>query len=407
LGRTPNKRIVQLLDDPALSSLEEVRAAYERLFEHALSEKDADGDGRWLTQTAFNILAADQGLLELPDPEKLELEKLGKQRSELAAKVPESAFGLVSVEDAPRNARLHIGGNAHNPGEEVPRGFLRVLLDAEAASFQSGVIVNRIWKHHFGEGLVRTPDNFGLTGERPTHPELLDTLAARFVAGGWSMKALHRELVLSGTYRMSSQTDRNAAAVDGNNRLLHHMPVRRLEAEAIRDAILAATGSLDPGQYGLPVPPHISDYQDGRGKPPTGPVDGAGRRSVYVGVRRNFLPPLFLAFDYPMSVTTIGRRGASAMPSQALILMNNEFVSRETSRWAERLQSRYPEAKPRLEAMFQSAFGRLAETVEIEKSLRFVGEQAKHYGNAKDAELRAWADLGHVLLNSKEFIFIR
>jgi cytochrome c553 len=361
----------------------------------------------------------------IPVEPDAELGVLLGRRAALLARMPEPAYGLVCVEDAPRNMRLHRGGNHKNLGEEIPRGAPS-LFDAGADGFAEGsgrlalaraltdpknpltarVMVNRIWRRHFGEGLVRTPDNFGLTGERPTHPELLDTLAARFLEGGWSIKKLQKEIAMTASYRMSSRADARAEAIDPDNRLLHHMPVRRLEAESIRDAILAVSGALDPKMYGPSVPPHISEYQDGRGKPPTGPLDGDGRRSIYVGVRRNFLPPLLVAFDYPMTVSTIGRRGVSTVPSQALALMNNEFVIKQAARWADSLQSAAPDDLSRIRLMFAAAYGRPAGPEEVQRALKFLDEQEKRYESA-DARFRAAADLAHVIFNSKEFIFIR
>src|SRR5207237_4258866 len=199
-------------------------------------------------------------------------------------------------------------GNHPNPGDEVPRGFLHVLAGAKPQPYASGsgrlelaealfgpdnpltarVMVNRIWQHHFGEGLVRTVDNFGKTGDRPSHPELLDYLAWRFRESGWSVKAMHREMVLSNAYRLSSVPNPRSREVDPANLLLSHMPVKRLEGETIRDAILAASGSLDLTTYGPSVRPHIGAYQGGRGKPEPGPLAGVGRRSVDVQARPNF-----------------------------------------------------------------------------------------------------------------------
>jgi hypothetical protein len=161
------------------------------------------------------------------------------------------------------------------------RGKRRLEVANKIASaenpFTARVMVNRIWKHHFGNGLVKSTDNFGKMGEAPSNQELLDYLASEFVRSGWSVKAMHRKMVLSNAYRMAGAP-------------------RRLEAEAVRDAVLTVAGSLDPKLYGPSVPPHISSYQDGRGKPESGPLDGAGRRSIYIQVRRNFLTPMFLAF---------------------------------------------------------------------------------------------------------------
>ncbi|MEZ5394455.1 MAG: PSD1 and planctomycete cytochrome C domain-containing protein [Bryobacterales bacterium] len=262
----------------------------------------------------------------------------------------------MTVRDAARlePARVFVRGNQHDKGAEVPRKFLtalggelfdhgsgrlelaRVIADADNP-LTARVMANRVWQHLFGYGLVRTPSDFGTRGDPPTHPELLDWLASRFVESGWSVKDLHRQILYSNAYRMQSRgTDANAEA-DPDNKLLSHMPVRRLEAEAIRDSLLAVAGTLSLEVGGESVPPHISAYQDGRGKPESGPLDGNGRRSIYIQARRNFLTPLFLAFDYPQPFATIGRRGVSAVPSQALMLLNTELVpSRRVTRWSER-----------------------------------------------------------------------
>jgi hypothetical protein len=268
-------------------------------------------------------------------------------------------------------------------------------------------MVNRIWQHHFGEGLVRTVDNFGKMGDRPSHPELLDYLAWRFRESGWSVKAMHREMVLSKAYRLSSAPSDRSREVDPNNRLISHMRVKRLEGETIRDAILAASGSLDLTTYGPSVRPHISAYQDGRGKPDSGPLDGGGRRSVYLEVRRNFITPLFLAFDYPLPSTTVGRRSVSTVPSQALMLMNNEFVAAEASKWAGRALSEYKDRRVRLDKMFLRAYGRLPDSTDRAQIAEFLEQQAARYSGAGAEDARVWADLAHVIFNSKEFIFVR
>ncbi len=401
--------------------------------------RDAPAEGRFIDSRVRALLDKDHGSLEqmaaayapllesrpdLParpaDPEAVSA-GLRKELADAAAKLEDPAFGLTGVEDEARNVRLHRSGSHKNLGDEVPRGFLSAL-NGKAFTQGSGraeladaiadpanpltarVFVNRVWKHHFGEGLVRTTDNFGSTGERPSHPELLDTLAARFVAAGWPIKQLHREIVLSAAYRQSSRAEPRADMADPENRLLHRMPVRRLEGEAVRDAILAVSGSLDRTSLGPSVPPHISEYQDGRGKPPTGPLDGNGRRTVYIGVRRNFLPPILTAFDYPPTVTTVGRRGSSTVPAQALILMNNDFVRKQAAQWSERAAALAPDPRARLEAMFLTAFGRPAEPGEIDDSLSFLEKQRAGY--TENGSALAWADLAHSLFNSKEFLFI-
>jgi hypothetical protein len=317
--------------------------------------------------------------------------------------LPQHPFGLVAYEDNPHNLNVHVRGSHFALGEEVPRRFLQVLDTKSAFAYSEGsgrlalartmtdaanplvarVMVNRIWQHHFGEGIVRTVDNFGRTGARPTHPELLDYLARRFVEDGWSIKKMHKLMVLSDTYqRASGHSD-----ADPQNRWLSHMPVRRLDAESIRDAILAVAGTLDRTIYGKPVGPHISEFQDGRGKPESGPLDGKGRRSVYIEIRRNFLPPMLLAFDCPLPVTTNGRRSVSSVPSQALTLMNNEFVAQQAVKFAQNART--------LEEMYLRAFARSPEAAERERIGKFLATQG------------SMEDVAHVIFNAKEFIFVR
>ncbi len=231
-------------------------------------------------------------------------EALRTRRAVAEASIPESIFGMIGTDEDPHDVRVHIRGNHKNLGEVAPRRFLQIIAGEKQAAVSEGsgrlqlaewmvrpenpltarVMVNRIWKHHFGQGIVRSVDNFGKTGELPTHPELLDFLAQRFIESGWSIKAMHRMMVLSSTYAMSSQPEPEAEKLDPENKLLHRMPVQRLEAESIRDAILAVAGSLDRKMLGPSIPPHISAYQDGRGKPESGPLDGNGsEKHLYSG----------------------------------------------------------------------------------------------------------------------------
>ena len=346
-----------------------------------------------------------------------ELDRLSAQRATLEAEIPESQFATLAADLDPQDVRIHVRGSHQQLGEVAPRGFLRVVAgDQRTAVAGSGrravadqlasrenpltarVLVNRVWKHHFGQGLVRTPDNFGAMGEAPTHPELLDYLATRFMDEGWSIKKLHRWLLLSSAYQMSSHVTPEAAATDPRNQWLHHQPVRRLEAEAIRDAMLAVSGRLDRAVGGPSVVPHISKFQDGRGKPASGPLDGAGRRSIYVQVRRNFLTPLLLAFDYPLPISTIGARGSSTVPSQALMLMNNEFVAEQARRWAQRSRAIATEREARLRWLYESAYSRPPEPREMAEIQQYLG--------AREDE-DAWTEVAHVLMNSAEFYYVQ
>jgi hypothetical protein len=321
---------------------------------------------------------------------------------------------------------VFLRGNYKTPGETAPRHPPAVVGGDTASATANGadrlrlarqivgpsdplaarVIVNRLWQHHFGAGLVRTPDDFGRMGESPTHPELLDYLACELIRNGWSLKHMHRLLVLTSTYRMASHGDSRADMLDPQNKWLHRMPIQRLEAEAIRDAILLLSGKLDRRVGGPPVAPYLTPFMEGRGRPATsGPLDGAGRRSIYLGVRRNFLAPLFLAFDYPTPFTAIGRRTISNVPAQALTLMNDPYVIQQANAWAKRLlDASEVSENERIAAAYEAAFARLPSAEESDAALAFLRSQEKQYRGDRQ---HAWADLCHVLLNVKEFIFVQ
>jgi hypothetical protein len=308
-------------------------------------------------------------------------------------------------------------GNYRTPGEPVPRRFLEVFGEEATPDAGSGrldlvrrvvdpanplparVLVNRLWHHHFGRGLVATPDDFGHMGEPPTHPELLDWLAAEFVRSGWSVKHLHRLMVGSRTYRMTSLPDAGADRADPGNRLWHRREARRLEAEALRDAILSISGALRNDLYGPGVPPYLTPHMDGRGRPEvSGPLDGDGRRSLYLSPRRNFLSPLLLAFDLPTPTAPMGRRNVSNVPAQALALLNDPFVVEQARRWAGRVLDEPPsDAAGRVDRMYRTAFGRSPAADERAAALDFLGGR-------DDPD--AWTDLAHALLNVKELYFL-
>jgi hypothetical protein len=325
-------------------------------------------------------------------------------------------------------------GSAARPGELSPRRFLeaidgpqqpvwpsassgrRELADRVLASdnpLVSRVIVNRIWHHLFGRGLVPTTDNFGKLGEPaadPTAQALLDTLAVRFVAEGWSLKRLLREIVTSSTWRMATAADPRAIAQDPLNVLLHHHPLRRLEGEAIRDKILAVSGRLERTFGGPSIPAFLSEFQDGRGKPDQGPLDGAGRRSIYTSVRRNFLPAFQVAFDMPVPFQAMGRRNVTNVPAQSLTLMNDPFVHEQAVAWARRmLIDPAPSPEARIERMYREAFARPPAPEERAAAVDFLAAQAATHGvrwAGNERHEATWADLAHALFNTKEFIFI-
>jgi hypothetical protein len=328
---------------------------------------------------------------------------------------------------------VHIRGSHKNLGEVVPRRFLAVLggraslasecesgraelarrmVDSSANPLLPRVLVNRLWQHHFGEGIVRSTDDFGAMGQKPSHPELLDWLAARLLESGWSIKAMHRLILTSSAFRMSSAPEPAAEAIDPTNTLLHRMSVRRLEAEAIRDSLLAVTGRLEGVMYGPSVPVHLTSYMEGRGRPDrSGSLDGDGRRSIYLSVRRNFLNPMLLAFDTPVPFSTMGRRNVSNVPAQALCLLNDPLVIGQSRHWAKRaLREPAQSIKQRLDGLYLAALGRSPTEEEARASLEFLTrrspEQTRVPAPGPEPSLEAWADLCHVLINMKEFIFV-
>ena len=352
---------------------------------------------------------------------------------EIEAALPEPTFVPAMVEGTGLDESLFIRGNPKTLGEPVPRRFLEAVDGAAQTRFEmdSGraelarrmvdrsnpllarVMVNRVWHHLFGHGIVRTTDDFGALGQPPTHPELLDWLAEWYrTDAGYSTKKLIRLLVTSNTYQMSSKPeDALAEEKDPADLLWHRMPVRRLEGEAIRDAILAASGRLDTTMFGPPVPIHLTPFMDGRGRPGnSGPLDGAGRRSIYLEARRNFPAPMMRTFDTPVPFTTVGRRVLSNVPAQSLILMNDPFVVGQAELWAKRLLANETEsAEQRITQMFEGAFSRTPTSDEMNEALGFLKAESQTYGKSGPAAVRdekSWADLCHVMFNVKEFVFV-
>jgi Protein of unknown function (DUF1553) len=219
------------------------------------------------------------------------------------------------------------------------------------------------------------------------------------------MKKAIRTLVLTRAYRMASTGDAKADEADPGNLLLHRARIRRLEGEAIRDAMLAVSGRLDRTLYGPPIPVYLTPFQDGRGRPASGPLDGNGRRSVYLAVRRNFLSAFLLAFDTPIPFSTVGRRTVSNVPAQALILLNDPFVHQQADVWSKKILATPGTSQERITGMYRSAFARPPSADELSACLAFVDKQTKERG-AKSDDVRVWADLAHALFNVKEFIFV-
>jgi hypothetical protein len=262
------------------------------------------------------------------------------------------------------------------------------------------VYVNRVWQWIFGTGLVATPDDFGRLGDKPSHPELLDWLAREFIREGWSTKKLVRRLVLSQTFRQSGHVTDAARERDPGNRLLSFYPTRRLEAEAIRDSLLAVSGRLEPQLYGRPILPYRT-AEDDKKRLFSGPLDGRGRRSIYLQMSI-MQPPKFLAgFNLPDLKLPTGRRDVTNVPAQALVMLNDPFVNAMAKHWAEKLnQDRTASAEQRVRGMFARALAREPSDMELKR----WASALNNFGGDTPA---AWESLAHALFNTKEFIYYR
>lgn len=443
--RSRNRLFMEMLRAPTLNSRKALAEGYQRLLVDSLNcwEQGRLGDGEtrmqrieiinWFLDLQHSVSSPEFSESESPNPD---LTAYLDHRDRLAARVATPARGLAMTDGTGEDAYLLVRGNHERPSEPVPRRFLEVLggLDGGLDGGQGGeeqastsgrielaermidetnplfarVIVNRIWQHHFGRGLVPTADDFGVMGQPPSHPQLLDYLATELIRSGWSLKHIHRMLSLSSAVRMSSTIDEQIQARDPENKLLHRMPVRRLEGEAIRDAMLSVSGRFDRRMFGPGVLPHLTPFMEGRGRPEqSGPRDGDGRRSVYINVRRNFLTPMFVVFDYPAPQSTSGRRSVSNVPAQALTMMNNPFFVEQSRLWAEGLLEQHGSStESAIEQLYLSAFGRLPSDGEVKEAISFL-QQQRDQDRAEEPDIRAWTDLCHVLVNSREFIFVR
>ncbi|MDG2381146.1 MAG: PSD1 and planctomycete cytochrome C domain-containing protein [Pirellulaceae bacterium] len=346
-------------------------------------------------------------------------------RQQIESGIPEPVWAIAVLDGSDEDERIHLRGSHRRLADETtPRGLLTALggpvneangsgrgiladrLVDESNPLTARVAVNRIWQHLFGDGLVASADNFGVLGTPPTHPELLDYLSAEFVADGWNVKRLIRRLVLSNTYRMSSQPSAEALALDPTNRLLHSSRVRRLTAEKIRDSILAVGGELKQHQYGASTPIHITEFmRHNRSPGGSGPMDGDARRSIYVEVRRNAPSHFFSAFDKPVAFTTVGKRATSNSAAQALILLNDPLVFDQASKWAARLVGEFDTTQPAVVEAFWQAFGRPPTERERQRVVAYLNQRL---GSDPDQESRrqAWTEVCRTLYNIKEFIFL-
>jgi hypothetical protein len=262
--------------------------------------------------------------------------------------------------------------------------------DTGAGRLLARVIVNRLWQHHMGRGLVATPNDFGIQGDRPTHPELLDYLAGELIRGGWRLKPIHKLIMTAAVYQQLGDDIAANRAADPDNKLWWRHPPKRLEAEAVRDSLLAAGGALDLTMYG----PGTLD-------------EASSRRSVYLTVKRSRPVPILQLFDSPEAIQSIGERQMTTVPTQALTLMNSPFVRKQAEQLAKRVRpSATVELPVAVEAVYRTALGRKPTAQEKDRAAAFVLRHAETYGKGESAIARAFADFCQALLCSNEFVYV-
>jgi hypothetical protein len=319
---------------------------------------------------------------------------------------PEYPF-LHGLRDSPQpvNLKLHLRGSPYNLGDEIPHRFLAVLSGRPPIFFGTGsgrlelaeaiashplsarVIVNRIWNHHFGRGIVGTPSNFGRLGERPSHPELLEYLASYFRESGYSVKALHREIMLSATYQLGSDHSERNFAEDADNRLLWRANRRRLDAEALRDSLLFVSGSLDTMTGG----PSAELNDDNR------------RRTVYSKISRFKINAVLRLFDFPDPSITNEQRNATNVPLQGLFFLNSGLVSNLSQLLANRLfVEGHADVTAKIRKAYRLLYGREATEAEVRLGIAFLQEAGAEAGKSPSL----WQQYAQVLLSANEFIFV-
>ncbi|WP_020475627.1 PSD1 and planctomycete cytochrome C domain-containing protein [Zavarzinella formosa] len=397
-------------------------------------ERDLDNIG--LQEAPF--AAPGSPSVAAPAPKPDQKDRLAKLDADLAATTKlreakaaadayEVAYGVS--EGTPVNARIQKRGEPDKLGAEVPRRFLEILGGDVLPASEKGsgrlelanwitrptnpltarVFVNRVWGWHFGRGLVSTPSDFGVRGEAPSHPELLDWLTTRFIESGWSVKALHKLILRSRTYQLASDDDQSNLNLDPTNIWLWRHSRQALDAESIRDAMLAVSGRLDRS----PPTPHPF--------PPVGTwgftihnpfhaVYDSDRRSIYLMVQRNRRHPFLAMFDAPDPNLSAAERLPTTTPTQTLYLMNSPFVHTQSEAFAKRLLATPGDDAARVRLAFESAHGKSASEAEVNDSLTFVANYRKKLGErglpADQQSTVAWAALGRVMLTGNAFLYV-
>jgi cytochrome c553 len=364
-------------------------------------------------------LSQDEMILALKPEQQTSVRKLLAEIAELEKTLPTKEIPMATaVKEGPTmDQKVFLRGDYHNLGDPVERtvpSILRVSAPAPPVSTASGrlelanwivdprnplpsrVMANRIWQGHFGDGIVRTPDNFGKLGERPSNPELLDYLATRFVEGGWSIKKMQRLIMLSKTYQQSAEYDAATKAKDPDNRLLARFPRQRLSIEEIRDAFLYIGGDLDLTMGGTLDPGVGTDGETSSTRISMNP-ESTNRRSIYLPLRRSNLPTLYMLFDFGDATSPEGHRNPTTVATQALFVMNSPLVQREAKALSDRILKQNKKDSARIDEAYLAILDRHADPTEIDKALSYINTLG---------EAKGWQSFCHALMASNEFIYV-
>ena len=458
LAHPVNPLVAQAFAGEPPASIDEVARSYARLIEDVLGPLAQDAPAatapsspdparealrRVLLENDGPGTLSEKALRQLfPPMTQMQIQRMGSELNRLDSQHAGAPLRAMALADnsQPQNARVFIRGNPNNPGDEVPRQFLEVLAGENRQPFTRGsgrlelaqaiasrdnpltarVIVNRVWQHHFGEGLVSTPDDFGLRSDAPSHPGLLDYLATRFMEEGWSLKNLHRQIMLSRVYRRASDDHLRSAEIDPENRLLSKMNRRRLDFEAMRDTLLAVGGNLDQtiGGRAVELAPQPRPELGGGFMAPIAEKPSTSRRAIYGFIDRQNLPGLLRVFDFADPDTSTGRRFTTTVPQQALLFFNNKFVMQQACRLAALADS--PEldsTAKKIGFLYQQAYQREPTPAELDAAHRFLlaGQSAGVPPDENVAAspvpddrrpLRPLERFAHVLLMSDELMFV-
>ena len=414
--------LLRFLDERAYVELVDGGAGAIEVDWIALSASDVAPDASWDVDDVAIVI--DAGASSLDETRTAQVRTAMERHAELSAQLAQCSApvrALIAEDGNGFDEPLHRRGSSRAYGEDVPRAQLAIMGNTPIATPMRGsgraelasritdpaqpflwrTLANRVWLKLFGRGIVETPDDFGQLGATPWSEGLLDHLAHK-LAHGATFKSLIREVVLSHAYRAAAETGEFPATA------WHALPVRRLDAESIRDAMLASSGRLDRASGGPSIAARLTDHMQGRGRPEqSGPVDGAGRRSVYLETRRNFLDPFLQAFDQPAPSTTCGKRHTSNVPAQSLALLNSELSHVLATQWSQSvLAPTSDDDDARVEHMWFAAFSRAPRDEELLAARAFLAAE-RAADSSNEANAHAYAALAHALFSAKEFVFLR